>query len=394
MSDLSALRVNGEPMSVDDGATIADLVAPPRRGRRPEGGGGCRRPLRRPALGVGDHAGPGGLPGRGRERLRAGLTPLSPSDRRWQNHSMPERPQTGPTAFVLAGGGTKGSFEVGVLQYLVGVERIAPEIITAASAGAIAATVLAQARTLEEFEARVDEMEEDVLAFTHTENGVRETGMAAPLDGTALGREIHYELTDGAPAAVPPQPHRRAGHERGCAAAGRTGAPRAPSGQAGPAQAPAAPPAARRRGGAAPATGAPPLPHGGSAVLNLEPLASALRQGSKRRVRRSTPRWWARPGLQLHWRSRRYRRRRGRHYIHRGRHDRRGGARGRPPRAPRPAVRALDGVRVGERAAVAAPLRWRTIHRRRRVIRCLPRRRRSSAPRLFAVVAGTSGRAR
>ena len=61
------------------------------------------------------------------------MTPLSPADGRWQNRRMPERAQPGPTAFVLAGGGTKGSFEVGVLQYLVGVERIAPEIITAAS---------------------------------------------------------------------------------------------------------------------------------------------------------------------------------------------------------------------------------------------------------------------
>ena len=59
------------------------------------------------------------------------------------------RRRTGATAFVLAGGGTKGSFEVGVLQYLVGVEGIAPDIIAATSAGAIAATVLAQARTID-----------------------------------------------------------------------------------------------------------------------------------------------------------------------------------------------------------------------------------------------------
>ena len=69
---------------------------------------------------------------------------------------MPPIPRTGPTAFVLAGGGTKGSFEVGVLQYLVGVEGIVPDIITATSAGAIAATVLAQARTLAEFVDRVE----------------------------------------------------------------------------------------------------------------------------------------------------------------------------------------------------------------------------------------------
>ena len=65
---------------------------------------------------------------------------------------MTERALAGPTAFVLAGGGTKGSFEVGALQYLVGTERIIPDIITATSAGAVAAAVLAQARTFEEFD--------------------------------------------------------------------------------------------------------------------------------------------------------------------------------------------------------------------------------------------------
>ena len=106
-------------------------------------------------------------------------------------------PRTGPTAFVLAGGGTKGSFEVGVLRYLVGVEGITPDIITATSAGAIAATVLAQARTQPEFAQRVDEIEGDVLAWTQTEHVFGKQAWLGALEGTALGREIHSEITEG-----------------------------------------------------------------------------------------------------------------------------------------------------------------------------------------------------
>src|SRR5271166_1435674 len=119
---------------------------------------------------------------------------------------MPPDPRTGPTAFVLAGGGTKGSFEVGVLQYLVGVEGITPDIVTATSAGAIAATVLAQARTLDEFAQRVDEIEGDVLAWTRTEHVFGRQAWLAALDGTALGREIHREITEGTRPPFPLTP--------------------------------------------------------------------------------------------------------------------------------------------------------------------------------------------
>ncbi len=118
---------------------------------------------------------------------------------------LPE-PRPGTTAFVLAGGGTKGSFEVGVLQYLVGVEGIAPDIITATSAGAIAATVLAQARTHSEFLDRVSEIEGDVLAWTQTEHVFGKQAWLGALDGTALGREIHQELTEGTRPPFPLTP--------------------------------------------------------------------------------------------------------------------------------------------------------------------------------------------
>ena len=116
---------------------------------------------------------------------------------------MIETALKGSTAFVLAGGGTKGSFEVGALQYLVGTERIIPDIITATSAGAIAASVLAQARTFNEFTERVQEVEDDILAMTRTEQIFGEQAWLRALEGTALGGEIRFALTEG---TRPPQP--------------------------------------------------------------------------------------------------------------------------------------------------------------------------------------------
>ncbi len=93
-----------------------------------------------------------------------------------------------------------------MLQYLVGVEGIVPDIITATSAGAIAATVLSQARTLAEFAARVDEIEADVLAWTHAGHVFGKQPWLAALDGTALGREIHQEITEGTRPPFPLTP--------------------------------------------------------------------------------------------------------------------------------------------------------------------------------------------
>src|SRR4029077_17145796 len=105
-------------------------------------------------------------------------------------------PFVGSTAFVLAGGGTKGSFEVGALQYLVGTERIIPDILPAPSAGAVAASVLAQARTFSEFAQRVQEVEDDILAMTRTEQIFGEQAWLRALEGTALGGEIRLALIE------------------------------------------------------------------------------------------------------------------------------------------------------------------------------------------------------
>lgn len=212
---------------------------------------------------------------------------------------MPASPDSGSTAFVLAGGGTKGSFEVGVLQYLVGVEKIAPEVITATSAGAIAATVLAQARTLDEFAARVEEIGEDVLAWTHTENVFGKQAWLSALDGTALGREIHHELTEGTRPPFPLNP------AAVLATSGGTPPPAA-QGKVERRQTKRARRKRQRHLLRLVAGASLRLPRvrrrfrtSGSSVLNLDPLADALRHGSKEGVRAVDPALVAQPGLQL-----------------------------------------------------------------------------------------------
>jgi NTE family protein len=118
------------------------------------------------------------------------------------------------TAFVLAGGGTKGSFEVGALQYLIATEGIVPDIITATSAGAIGAVVLAQARTLPEFAHRVQQMEDDILAMTRTGYVFGEQPWLRALRGTSLGAEIMQALTEGTRPPLPPEAGLVSVHDR------------------------------------------------------------------------------------------------------------------------------------------------------------------------------------
>jgi predicted acylesterase/phospholipase RssA len=208
---------------------------------------------------------------------------------------MPHHP-TGTTAFVLAGGGTKGSFEVGVLQYLIGVEGITPDIVTATSAGAIAATVLAQARTRDEFARRVQEIEDDVLAMTRMEQVFGKQAWLGALDGTRLGGAIQHEITEGTRPPFPlggvparpgdePVPHSARAERRHARKTSRR----------------------RRRRVLRLLTGAGfrlprvrrQLRTSGSAVLNLDPLREALRQGGAEGIRAVDPALIARPGLQL-----------------------------------------------------------------------------------------------
>jgi NTE family protein len=198
------------------------------------------------------------------------------------------------TAFVLAGGGTKGSFEAGALQYLVGVEGILPDIITATSAGALAAAVLAQARTRDEFAQRVGEIEDDILAMTRTEYVFGQQGWLAALKGTSLGQSIQFGLTQG---TRPPFPQPQTPAEP-IAASGPTRAQRR-----------AAAKSRRRRQRHATrllAGAGLRLPRvrrqlrtSGASALTLEPLADAMRHGGPSGIRAIDPSRITRPGLQL-----------------------------------------------------------------------------------------------
>ena len=209
---------------------------------------------------------------------------------------MPSPPD-GPTAFVLAGGGTKGSFEVGALQYLVGVEGIVPQIVTATSAGAVIAAVLAQGRTLAELVLRVDEIENDVLAMTSTERVFGKQAWLAALDGTALGRAVNDEILEGTrppfplqgwadeqvgvpPGSPSPSP-RRARQDNRARRRRQRHLLRLLAGAG------LRLPRVRRR-----------LRTSGSSVLTLEPLTEALRSGAHG-IRPVDPALVARPGLQL-----------------------------------------------------------------------------------------------
>lgn len=109
----------------------------------------------------------------------------------------------GKTAFVLAGGGAKGAFEAGAVSYLVEEEGIVPQVITATSAGAICAAVLAQARTHTEMVARARELHDDLLAMTRSELLFGKQPWVAALEGTLFGRAIDHWVVERMRPPVP-----------------------------------------------------------------------------------------------------------------------------------------------------------------------------------------------
>jgi predicted acylesterase/phospholipase RssA len=207
----------------------------------------------------------------------------------------------GSTAFVLAGGGTKGSFEVGALQYLVGTERIIPNIITATSAGAVAASVLAQARTFDEFAQRVQEVEDDILAMTRTEQVFGEQSWLRALEGTALSGQIRLALTQGTRPPVPPLQMIGIEESMSLVPVASSPEPRSPRRAARKARR-----RRRRRAQRLLAGASLRLPKArrklrtsGNAILNLRPLSDAIRNGGPSGIHQVDPALVARPGLQL-----------------------------------------------------------------------------------------------
>lgn len=94
------------------------------------------------------------------------------------------------TALVLAGGGTKGAFEVGALQHLIDRHGLDPGIICSTSAGSILAAVLGQARGRTALSAAVSDLREDLLAMTDTAAVFGHQPWVAAFEGTPFGDAI------------------------------------------------------------------------------------------------------------------------------------------------------------------------------------------------------------
>jgi len=222
------------------------------------------------------------------------------------------------TAFVLAGGGTKGAFEAGAIRYLVEEEAITPEVITATSAGSICAVVLAQARTHRELVDRARDLHDDLLAMTDSQLLFGKQPWVAALDGTPFGRAVDGYVTERTrppiPGTNPPGQNPAGQNPAGQNPAGPAGgsptsrAPGSPVDHRTWARLRAAHPQLRRYLDTAVRVGQA-LPHlnrarkalrgNASSILTLEPLAAALRHGGSSGIRRVDPALVGRPGLEL-----------------------------------------------------------------------------------------------
>jgi predicted acylesterase/phospholipase RssA len=110
------------------------------------------------------------------------------------------------TAFVLSGGGAKGSFSAGALDYLIRELGITPSILTGTSAGALCAGILAQARTPAEFYAVAGQLRDDIIRMSVSGAAFAPQPWLGALDGTAAGDDIQNLVKGRTRAPIPPDP--------------------------------------------------------------------------------------------------------------------------------------------------------------------------------------------
>ncbi|HVC14102.1 MAG TPA: patatin-like phospholipase family protein [Acidimicrobiales bacterium] len=190
------------------------------------------------------------------------------------------------TAFVLAGGGAKGAFEAGAVSYLVEEEGIVPDVITATSAGAVCAAVLAQARGHEELVERTRELHDDLLAMTKADLLFGKQPWVAALEGTLFGRAIDHWVVESTRPPVPGAPDGSGGARHAVA---DRGPPPGRSIRLAAQVVRAIPNLGRARRRMRGQTGS---------LLTLDPLAERLRRGG-RGIAPVDPALVARPGLDL-----------------------------------------------------------------------------------------------
>ena len=119
-------------------------------------------------------------------------------------------------ALALAGGGTKGAFEVGALEFLTRDRDFFPRIIAGTSAGAIIAGTLSQARTADEFADLTQIVRSNVVAVSDINSVFGQQPWLAEIDSTPFAELIEQVLSQRTRIELPedevdeppePEPH-------------------------------------------------------------------------------------------------------------------------------------------------------------------------------------------
>ncbi len=106
----------------------------------------------------------------------------------------------------MGGGGARGSFSAGAVDYLIREAGIVPSVITGTSAGSICASVLAQARTPEEFHTCAAVLRDDVLRMGVPGVAFQPQEWLTGLEGTPLGVDVREFMAGAMRSPIPPDP--------------------------------------------------------------------------------------------------------------------------------------------------------------------------------------------
>lgn len=107
---------------------------------------------------------------------------------------------------VLAGGGSKGAFEVGALEFLTRHGDFRPEVMAGTSVGALIAGPLAQARTDAEFQRMVSVVRANALSVTDIRSVFGRQPWLDEIDGTPMGDFISDLISVRSRPPLPPDP--------------------------------------------------------------------------------------------------------------------------------------------------------------------------------------------
>ncbi|TXH45526.1 MAG: patatin-like phospholipase family protein [Actinobacteria bacterium] len=108
--------------------------------------------------------------------------------------------------FALGGGGARGSFSAGALEYLIHEAGLLPKVITGTSAGAICAAVLAQARTEAEFHTAAAVLRDDVIRMGVPGVAFEPQSWLTGLEGTPLAVDVSELMAGAMRPTIPADP--------------------------------------------------------------------------------------------------------------------------------------------------------------------------------------------